>query len=471
MVLIQSFSSWIKQPIIWIILFGLLRLYGITNPPLETGHNWRQVTGLMVARNFFEENANILYPRVDLEGGDERIVGMEFPLLNYVHFTVAKVFGYHHWYGRLINLIISSLGIYCFSRLLRQLFSKEVALYATVALLSSIFFSYSRKMMPDTFSISLGMIAIYYAYNYFQTSKIKDLFLYLIIGSLGILAKIPAAIVFSPLVLFLFSQKYTLEKKLKFLLASILLLLPVFYWYYIWNPTLEKIYGTWYNSGMSFREGVSEIANHLSAVWRHISFHSFYGYGFFLLFLWGLGWLFFRKEKLVLSIFFIYALVAILYIFKAGFFFHHHNYYVIPLVPIMAVIVGYGLQQINSKKLIVALLGIASIESIANQQHDFRIKEQMKYKMEVVEFINQNSQINDKLIVLSEGNPQLLYLSHRKGWIRHKEELQDPTLISELKNEGAQFILVDKNKWNIQLDFKEVDSNSNFVLYTLSERR
>ena len=35
-------------------LFFLIRLIGITNPPLEIAHNWRQVTGLMVARNYLE---------------------------------------------------------------------------------------------------------------------------------------------------------------------------------------------------------------------------------------------------------------------------------------------------------------------------------------------------------------------------------------------------------------------------------
>ena len=31
----------------WIIFLFLLRLYGITNPPLEVGHNWRQTTVAM----------------------------------------------------------------------------------------------------------------------------------------------------------------------------------------------------------------------------------------------------------------------------------------------------------------------------------------------------------------------------------------------------------------------------------------
>ncbi|MCX6296566.1 MAG: hypothetical protein NTX97_10960, partial [Bacteroidetes bacterium] len=49
----------------WIVLFFIIRLYGITDPPLEIAHNWRQVTGDMVARNMYEIDNNILYPRLD----------------------------------------------------------------------------------------------------------------------------------------------------------------------------------------------------------------------------------------------------------------------------------------------------------------------------------------------------------------------------------------------------------------------
>ncbi|GIV32363.1 MAG: hypothetical protein KatS3mg030_665 [Saprospiraceae bacterium] len=51
-----------------IILFFLLRLYGITNPPLERNHNWRQATTNMYARNFLEVDNNFLYARVDMAG-------------------------------------------------------------------------------------------------------------------------------------------------------------------------------------------------------------------------------------------------------------------------------------------------------------------------------------------------------------------------------------------------------------------
>ena len=103
--------------IVWfILLFGLIRLYGITNPPIEVAHAWRQTTVTMAARNFYEVDPNILYPRIDISEDLTGITGMEFPLMNYLIYLMSEVFGYAHWYGRLINLILSSLGCWFFSR-------------------------------------------------------------------------------------------------------------------------------------------------------------------------------------------------------------------------------------------------------------------------------------------------------------------------------------------------------------------
>ena len=101
----------------WIIAFFILRLFHITNPPLEVSHNWRQTTVTMVARNFEEVNNNIFYPRLDIDGDKAGVTGMEFPVFNYLIYLMSLLFGYEHWYGRLINLIVSSFGIYFFYKL------------------------------------------------------------------------------------------------------------------------------------------------------------------------------------------------------------------------------------------------------------------------------------------------------------------------------------------------------------------
>ena len=86
---------------------------------------------------------------------------MEFPLLNYGIYLIADFFGYQHWYGRLLNLIVSSIVVWYFYRLVRDHVSEKVALPSTLALLASSWLIFSRKMMPDTFCMALMLIALF----------------------------------------------------------------------------------------------------------------------------------------------------------------------------------------------------------------------------------------------------------------------------------------------------------------------
>ena len=121
----------IKDYIFLVLVFFILRLYGITDPPLEIQHSWRQCTGLMIARNFLHIDANILYPRIDDLCSSSDIVAFEFQLLSYLHYLVSLIFGYEHWYGRMINLFISSLGTLSFGFLINRFSNSKFYLNQT----------------------------------------------------------------------------------------------------------------------------------------------------------------------------------------------------------------------------------------------------------------------------------------------------------------------------------------------------
>ena len=104
----------------WLLFLLIIRLYGITNPPTEISHNWRQSFTNMVARNF-AENGDICHPSVDMEGG--KAVAMEFPLFSYIIFLFNNFFGFAHWYGRIINLLITTAGVYFFYRIVKEIHS------------------------------------------------------------------------------------------------------------------------------------------------------------------------------------------------------------------------------------------------------------------------------------------------------------------------------------------------------------
>jgi len=117
----------------WLLLFFLIQCIGITDPPLEIGHNWRQVLTNMVSRNYFESGMDWLYPRIDIAGDKTGITGAEFPLLNFLIFGCFKMFGFAHWYGRLINLTTVIWGIFRFHKTINWLFNERVANFAAVS--------------------------------------------------------------------------------------------------------------------------------------------------------------------------------------------------------------------------------------------------------------------------------------------------------------------------------------------------
>ena len=420
----------------------------------------------MVARNFLEVNANIFYPRIDDNNGLTGIVGMEFPSLNYLHYLVSAAFGYEHWYGRLLNLIASSIGIFYFSKIIRRYFDERTALFSTLFLLSSIWFAFSRKMMPDTYCISLMMIGIYYGSNYLDSKGLSNLFLYTLFSSIAILSKIPAGIYFALIVPLWFSD-YKRNKKLIISLSSIIPLLLTYLWYFKWNTHLSSEYGIWYNAGKSLQEGAADILSNIGPTLNNFYFNSFHSFVVFGIFLAGLVILPRNRNKL-----FIYTSVSLsaifaLYVIKSGYFFHHHNYYIIPFVPFMALIAGYFLASIQKQWLVYVLLAGGMIEGIANQQHDFFIKDSELYKIELEDIVDKVSDRDDLIAINGHSSPQQLYLAHRKGWTCSNEDLQNEQFINSIIEKGCKLIVINKKEGMINLKSKTVFDDGNYVVFEL----
>ncbi len=455
----------------WIILFFLIRLIEITNPPLETSHNWRQVTGLMVARNFLEVDANILYPRVDDNNGKTGIIGMEFPSMNYIYFSISKIFGYKHWYGRIINLLISSIGIFYFYKLIcLTRFGKRIAFISSLLLLSSIWFSFSRKMMPDTYCISLVFIGLYYGIKYLEENKTVQLILYIFFGSLAVLSKIPAGIYFAILIPLLISRKYKLKPKIVIAVTTLVPILSTYFWYFMWNPKLANEFGNWYNSGKDLSTGFYEIIGNMDKVLDNFYFDAFSGFIFFSLFIIGIVLMFIKKEFKIIIAFFSIFIPFLIYIFKSGSIFYHHNYYIIPFVPIMAFLAAYTISLMPKKWLYIVLIA-GTFESLANQQHDLFIKETNKYKASLEAIMDKVSNKDDLILINGNENPQMIYFSHRKGWSCSNNQLLDSSFVKSVINKRCKYIVIDKHSSeNINLPFDIVFENDDFLIHSADKK-
>ena len=454
----------------WILLSFILRLYHITNPPLEVIHNWRQTTVTMPARNFVETGPDIFFPKVDFAGEKTGITGMEFPLLNYLIYLVSLVFGYEHWYGRLINLFFSCVGLFYFYKLVKKYFTQQVAFNATFLLIFSIWFSYSRKIMPDTFSVSLVLIGLFYGTEYFDNKpNVKNIVLYLVFVFFGVLSKLPAGALLIVFLLFIFNKGVPLSRKFIFSLVSLLIIAPVAAWYFYWVPYLTITFGfDHFFMGKSITDGAYEIIQNYN-----MALEKFYkqalGFTGFIVFVCCTVILIRQKEKTLKWILVLCSLSFLFIVLKAGLTFCMHSYYVIPFAPVMALVCGFVISGLKNNKFAIIILSLIAIECILTNNADFYIKEQGYAILELEKDLDKFSKRSDLIMINSGIYPTPMYFSHRKGWIGSNEAISDSTYIGQLKNKGLKFIVILKRTFgsDVSLKYERVVSNENYAIYRL----
>ncbi len=393
----------------------------------------------MIARNFFEHRANLLYPEIDYAGAGSGIIGAEFPFFNYLIYLVSLVFDYSHWYGRLINLVVSNIGIYFFYRLISKLANPKIAFNASIVLLSSIWFAFSRKIMPDTFSISLVIIGLYYGYTYLMSGRWFRLLLFFILTTLGVLCKIPALSLMAIIGVLVFVKEISLRRKIALWTAACVGFGIVCLWYFYWVPYLVDTYHNQLYFPRGLIEGLKEIIPLAHGFFRNFYFNAFHSYAAFAAFLAGCYFLFRGKYTYQKAGVLIVTIFFLLFILKTGIVFPLHNYYIIPFVPVMALVAGIALEKLPGKYLVFALLIIVA-EGIVNQQHDFFVfRNAYKKSLEV---ITDKSIGPNELIVINGGqSPQEIYFAHRKGWSVTNEQITPASLI-QYKNAGAAYLII-----------------------------
>lgn len=464
----------IKDIRFWIFVFFIVRLIGITNPPLEVAHNWRQTTVTMVSRNFLETDHNIFFPRIDIAGEKTGITGMEFPLLNYLIYLVASLFGYQHWYGRLINLVVSSIGLWFFYRLVRKYFTDQVAFRSAIILCVSIWFQYSRKIMPDTFSMSLIIACIYYGSNYLDNEirkySLPNLLAYLLLMITGVLSKLPSGYLLIIFGMFYFSKSIPLKRKVIFTMVTFIGIIPVAAWYYYWVPFLVDQFGFWhFFMGKSISQGFDEILQNFNQTLGKFYDTALKFIGF-AVFIFGLAFAVVKKDWKIFMVFILCFVCFSIFILKAGYSFPHHHYYIIPFVPVMAFVAGYGLTKIKDSRVALLLLIAISVEGIANQQHDFRIKEKERKILNLENDLNTFSQQDDLILINSGTVPTPMYFAHRKGWINNNEEIEDEKYIETLKSKGLKYIVILKRSFGSEIlltQYKKVFENEDYCIYKI----
>jgi len=425
----------------------------------------------MIARNFLETDNNIAYPRIDMAGEKTGIIGSEFPVFNYLIYLFSVLFGYEHWYGRLINLIISSGGIWYFYRLVKEFFDQKIAFNAALILITSIWFAFSRKIMPDTFSISLVIAGLYHGICFmrYDAHKLLHATLFVALCTLGMLAKIPALSLFSGIGIALFVPGISIQRKVIFFGLATVTLICVFGWYFVWVPHLLDTFRFQLYFPKGLLEGAAEILPLFNLLAEKFYFAALHSYLAFALAMWGL-FCFYRNEskRYRLSIVGV-SVIFFLFVLKTGSVFPLHNYYVIPFVPLMALMAAYGMNKLKHAYRIVCI-ALICMEGIANQQHDFFIRPEQAYKIELEGFLARTIEGEGKIIINGGQSPQDMYFAHRRGWSIEPERMANKAYIDSLVLLGARYAVVDLKHAEFPM-FTEVGSNAHYRVFDLYKSR
>jgi hypothetical protein len=263
-----------------------------------------------------------------------------------------------------------------------------------------------------------------------------------------------------------FIKEIPVKRKIIVIIISAVSFFIVCIWYFNWVPHLVEQYHNQLYFSKGIMEGLNEIAPLLPDFFEKFYFSSLYSYIAFACFLAGIYFVIRSREKYLKITLLIVSLVFFAFIIKTGAVFPTHNYYIIPFAPIMALIAGYAINKLPAKYFYIPLL-LISAEAIANQQHDFFIKESNKYILSLEGIIDKN--INSKEIIVINGGqgPRDIYFTHRKGWTIGNDKVNE-SVLRHYKEKGAKYLIIDKNSYQGNIDYLEtVYSGKDYSIYKL----
>jgi hypothetical protein len=132
----------------------------------------------------------------------------------------------------------------------------------------------------------------------------------------------------------------------------------------------------------------------------------------------------------------------------------------------MALIAGIGLTYLPNK-IYPWLLVFISIESIANQHHDFFIKSSEIFKLSLEEEINTYVPLKEKIALAGNTGPQSMYFAHRKGWGLSQEQTLDTSYMNFLINRNYNYLVVVKREFSTLPDYPVISETKNLWIYKL----
>ena len=314
---------------------ALLRLYDLTDEPLEV-HPTRQMRAALVARAiYYPTNPDIPADKVEFATSQMDLVGVIEPPIQ--EFLTAQLYrlagGEFLWLGRLVSITFWLFGGLAVFSLARQL-STDTGGFAALVYYLFLPFSvrFSRTLLPDPMTVAAIAVSLWALYTWHQKRTLKWAIFTGLVTGFAILAKsIAGIILILPFAVFILSNAPFRKavKDLQTWLILILAALPSAIYYY-WGLVLDGRLATQF-SGRFFPELWAEILLYKSWGLRIIIE---FGLPAFLL---ALAGVLLARTKADRRLIFFWWVGYFIYGMLFAYHIMTHDYYHLPMVPLTAV--------------------------------------------------------------------------------------------------------------------------------------
>lgn len=443
--------------LIAIVLISFLMHYPHFSKELISFHAWRQTQTQTTINNFYEEDFNILNPRINNRGNTDGILRMEFPLMQWLIAASYKIFGSHIIITRIFIFIIGLFSILGIFKLLLHVFKNELLalIGAWTFNFSPSFFYYTINPHPDNFALCCSIWGLVFFFMWIDNKTLKNIFLSTLFLSLGALCKLPFVLYYSVPLIHLLQQWFTKENKKKVIIYGCIIfsfLLFQLAWYINAIPN-------WKGNGIvqglfDNKVPISDIFDYLQHNLLSTLPELLLNYGSVLFFLAGFFFIVKNRsyKKPVFLVFLVWSMVISAYvIFEINMIARVHDYYLFPFMPILFILVSYGaFNLVNSnyaflKYLAITLLLILPLTVYLRMHARWNPdspgfnKDLLTYKNELRNAVPKNALC---IVGNDESNVIFFYYIDKKGWSFDCNSLNAHSL-SIMINQGAKFLYTD----------------------------
>ncbi|AFM40777.1 PMT family glycosyltransferase, 4-amino-4-deoxy-L-arabinose transferase [Desulfosporosinus acidiphilus SJ4] len=389
----------------------LLRLKGITNPLLDD-QGWRQADTASIAVHMLGhlfDFPRVMIPQLNYDGVVPQRVELEFPLFPYLLAWTWTLFGWADIWGRLWAVILTLFGLCGLYDLGRNLISERAGLLAAaIYALMPLSIYYGRVVMPEPMAQALSIWALALIVRWRRAPERHHIWKIGLVLAGAILAKLPQLMLFPVALLLGFYPLRQTQMKKILSYCFFALCFPMVY--YAWVHM---------NAGTSsqFVSGIlkDQVVNSGSLNWKLLIKNVQRGLTDSVLFLSGLGLLrlFFKRDNGRLALL-TWVGIGLLYLGIVCVRIPL-DYYLIPVLPLAALLSAYALDECKTWYYLVIVLMLLIV---VNRESYTYLKPKYQWNPEYLtqaEWIKEHTP-SSSVLVLSDPAPMTFYYAHRVGF-------------------------------------------------------